>query len=669
MDFDENRVHHIISGGLAHNKYYKIYVTQVNTYGMESPRSDPVTLRVGDVVPPPCPKLELDTSKDHPKGYYQNGEDMDVMFKWNDVSGDCDDFSHYLWYKTTNFPDFKKNGEYTDEQCKSATVGRSGWIPPTVHTATLDGCSPNVPIYVGIRSVDLSGNQSNIYVIKVNPKQDPMVVPNPKIAPVAEPVGIWSIRVSVECPNYDTVQYVQFYRDGEKGIALPPVLFHPGCIVEYVDYLDAISALNHFYTYKYIGKNGKHSKMSPKSATVRAKHLDFSEIEKSIKKELQEMWQTDDTKNKKALEEAAAKQLKQIQANAKAIKNATETINKTTKSVTLLTSELNTISAKVDEQIDEATVDGKINKKITALQTQITQNAEAIKLKAQKVELDGANKKIYSIQSQLKVQANKISSIISDTEGYVSSITQLRDAIDLKVSMDDVMARITVAVQQGISVASIEADRIVLKGQMLMEGDARLCGRFYSSDIALVDSESNQVFWGAGSGTIKPVVTNTRWSWEKVTQVGAGRGLDANFPWTRFGAVKFTPKPRLNFNGFCRVKITSELDVGYVCPNGFDNVVATNDGKGRTVWGINTSDEGTFASTAEHPQLRLEASGDWQTKDNIIYKHINLDMERYMRIGTQSEIGLWVMCDYGDARRLRDVKVAAANWVLRIEVS
>ena len=627
MNFDENRVHHIISGGLAHNKYYKIYVTQVNTYGMESPRSDPVTLRVGDIVPPPAPRLELDTANDHPKGFYQNGEYMDVMFKWNDVSGQCDDFSHYLWYKSTSFPDFHGDGLYTAEQCKSATVGRSGWIPPTVNTATLDGCSPDVPIYVGLQSVDISGNQSDIYIIKVVPVPDNFI-PNPTKPPTVETVGIWALRASIECPNYSTVKYVQFYRDGAKGLALPPVLFHPGCVVEYVDFLDVVAGLTHYYTYRFIGKNGQQSAMSPASPRIRAKELDYTEIENAIKDDLREMWQTDDLNNKKALEKTAQEQLKKINANATAIANATKTINETVKSVKVMAGDISTISARVDKKMDATTG----NSKISALQTQISQNANAIKLKAVKVDLDAANKEIYAIQSQLKVQADRITSIVSDTQGYKSSITQLKNAIDMKVSMDDVMARITVAVQNGISTAVITADRIVLKGQMLMEGNARLCGKFYSNDIALVDSESNQVFWGAGSGTITPVVNESRWSWGQITQVGGERDLSANFPWTRFGAVKFTPKPRVNFNGFCRVKVTTELDVGYVCPNGFGGIIADNRGVGRTIWGINTSDEGTFASTAEHPQVRLEAGGNWQSMNgNVLYKHINLNMERYIR--------------------------------------
>ena len=100
---DENKVHHIISTGLVHNRYYKVYVTQVNKNGIESHRSDPALIRVGDVYAPPQPVLSIDTSE-FSNGCYSVGSGITVMVKW--TSSECDDLANYIGYAWHKRPEW-----------------------------------------------------------------------------------------------------------------------------------------------------------------------------------------------------------------------------------------------------------------------------------------------------------------------------------------------------------------------------------------------------------------------------------------------------------------------------------------------------------------------------------------------------------------------------------
>ena len=109
--------------------------------------------------------------------------------------------------------------------------------------------------------------------------------------------------------------------------------------------------------------------------------------------------------------------------------------------------------------------------------------------------------------------------------------------------------------------------------------------------------------------------------------------------------------------------------------------------QGRTVWGINTSDEGTFHSSSEHPEVRAEYSSDWRIISNwngaqlqnppsnrsmcnhVVWRKIRLNLERSMRIGTQSEICLWAKGDRGDAVRCQGMNVLWGSIRYHIEVS
>lgn len=557
MELDKNKVHHVVSGGLVHNRYYRVYVTQVNKNGIESERSEPALIRVGDVYAPPTPHLQVDCAM-YPNGTFSRGEFVSVMFKWNDVNLECDDLDHYNWFKFSAWNNYHGDGIYRESDIRAAIARgeiryeTGGMMPATTTHATLDGVIPAQWAWVGIQAVDISRNASDIYILGGAPVDlaQPIV---PKEAPHVEPYGIWTIRAWIDCPCYHEVAYVVFYRDGWQQ--LTPVPFRAGLKAEIYDSLDVIGGLSHFYTYKFITKDGRESEMSPESEVCMAQAVDTSYIDSKVLEDLKTAWNTDIVNSTSGLEEAARQQALETKDIAEKLKDVTKQKDELYDLYRITANKVELLSAKVEEQ------DGVIS----ALQTSIKQNAEAIQLRATKSDIDKATGQVKNAcVSLINVQANRITSLTSDVAGNTSSIAQLSNQIQMKVDKGYLKSEINLAIQNGISVATITADRIVLTGQMLMQGNARIHGRLYSDDIALVDSKTNQVVWGAGTGTIHPTVLNGVISKDEfwIVNGGEGRFFQPISSWREIGSWTFTPKPKVNFNGNCTVRITLSFFVG-----------------------------------------------------------------------------------------------------------
>ena len=133
-----------------------------------------------------------------------------------------------------------------------------------------------------------------------------------------------------------------------------------------------------------------------------------------------------------------------------------------------------------------------------------------------------------------------------------SIVLQVANAIQAKVSYDDLSSQITLAIQDGISVAYIKASRIVLDGSMVLTGNGRIYGKLYASDISLVDG-NNQIVWGSGYN-LNPVVT------ELTPDLILKRENDID-DWLahKIWSTYYTPSPHVAFNGVCSVKVTATV--------------------------------------------------------------------------------------------------------------
>lgn len=628
-----DKIHHIIAAGLEHGKYYRVYVTQVNKNGIESARSIPSLIRVGDVEAPPVPVLSVDTSEFSNGCYADENGTITCSLKWTESN--CDDLDRYVVYRWNTLETYTGDGEYSANIVTNAT--RQYPMTSGTLSTEITGLATGTNVYLGIQAIDLSRNASKVYVVKVD-AEDLTQLNQPTSPITVEAYGIWALRVSTPCPQFSNIKYVVFYRDGWKQLS--PVIFHKGLDAELVDALDVLDGLTHFYTYLYITKDGRNSPMSAPSASVTAKPIDTSYIDSTVIEDLKRAWQTDDISSTKALLAAASKQAAQVQELYKQLKDVTEDYTKLYNNFTLAANEIKLLSAKVESQGDT----------LSAYGTAIEQNAKNITLRATKGDIDSATGQLRSgLVSMINVQADRISSVVANTSQNTSAITQLANQMQLKVNSGDLSSQINLAIQNGISVAYIKASRIVLDGQMLLEGNARICGKLYSNDMALIDSSTNTIIWGAGSGTIRPTVTDLSWpDWMYLAAIKpiADRGYHSVTYWY------MTPRPPVNFNGYCTVSATVVVTIGVGFHSGDYHDDAWQYQRGSMYFGLNTSADGEFQSTSGHPVVNPGGDGWTRTLidadrhiEAMEYKQITLKYEGTLRIGEQVQMKLWFRSD------------------------
>ena len=164
IDYLESQnVHHVITNGLVKGKYYKVYVTQVNKAGIESDKSLPTVVRVGDVEAPPQPYLSVDSEK-YTNGCVADGMAVNVSLQW--TPSVCDDLNNYVLYIWRNKPsDWHPDGVYKREELGDSTEVRM--LPNTSTKITITGNKPNGFVYFGIQAADYSKNASDVSVVRV----------------------------------------------------------------------------------------------------------------------------------------------------------------------------------------------------------------------------------------------------------------------------------------------------------------------------------------------------------------------------------------------------------------------------------------------------------------------------------------------------------------------
>lgn len=527
------RVRHVINTGLIAGQYYNVYVTQVNTEGIESERSLGSSIRIGDITPPPVPNFYLDST------YGDDGceaveETITLHLKWDEVI--CDDLNYYILYLWTKEEDFPEEGVFAASDLPNPT--RSLMIPSGMLNAAFGSLRPNTYAYVGIQSMDISRNASLVRVKKVKIFDNEVL--QPPDAPDAVEYGCWAIQVSVKCPKVDSYRSVIIYRDGKRELAT--FNYTAGITINYVDILDVMDGLCHSYTVRFVTKTNLMTPMSGHSKAITAKAIDKTYIDNKTLEDLEDAWTAASKEEIENLKNSAGELVSTVKELAAQLKDIKEDYSALYNNYTVAANTIQFLSAKIEEQ----------EKTISTLKTSITQNAESIKLCATKKYVDDSDTKLsQDMTAQLKVQADRISSVVATSNSQQSSITQLSNAMSLKVNSSDLNARIDLQISKGLSVAYIEADRIVLKGNMLMQGSARIQGRFYADSIALVNTDGS-VVWGSYCGTVQPTVTDFKDSYQpKVYNVSQNRDC-----WYEFRRWSYTPNPPVNFNGMSRVKVT-----------------------------------------------------------------------------------------------------------------
>ena len=535
-------VHHVISAGLERGKYYRVYVTQVNSAGIESGRSEPAIIRVGDVTGPPAPVLSVDTSYGV-GGYHSNNGFVDVGVAW--TTPECDDLWQYFIYTADHLPAYTGDGVYPKN---AALNGYQKVLTGATNSFVLQKQTQGW-LYIGIQAMDYSRNLSDIYVIKVL-AEDTSSILRPTNPIHVEQGGIWSLRAWTECPDSSQIAYVLFYRDGWKQLA--PVPFASGLVAEITDTLDAADGLTHWYTYRYLDRNGHLSPMSAASETVTACAINLEHINQVALEALQSAWRTETANDIDALRVSLLAQAQTTQALANQLDTVTESYNKLYDQYQLAAHKIELLSAKSET----------VDKQLAAMQTSITQNAESIELRALKTYVDQeTNQVMKAAVAAIDIQADQITSVVTEMGEATSSITQLANQMQLKVDQRGVQAAIDMAVQNGLSVAQISADRIVLNGQLLIRDNARITGRLFADSIALVNADGS-ILWGSGAGEVTPAVTTMYGAAANTANAEAWNGWQYHYD-TYFDYI---PRPNITFSGICRTKLTVSAKVRIEVP-------------------------------------------------------------------------------------------------------
>jgi len=487
------RVQDIIKNGLKKGKYYKVYVTQVNTAGVESPKSDAVMIRVGDTLAPPIPLLSLNSLR-------KNKGSVDVMLTW--TPSICDDLSHYILYTWRSWADWDNDGVRLKDKAASASTNII--IQNTVTSYTLQGQRNQEYVWIGMQAVDISNNHSDIYVIRVL-AEDTSVLDRPADAPTVTP-GVWLIQVDIDCPQSTQIEKIAIYRDNQAttfdGIScVGLILFYPGMVVSYIDNLRVLDGLTHYYTYAWIDYNGNVSPRSPASATVTAKAIDTTEIDLVAFEALNNAWSSDfisnggvvdieklktDLATQSAKIVSLANQLLTVQDNYDAIYNK----------YNLLVNTLSIISAKIDQQ-------GNIQ---SAMQTAIQQNATDINLRATKIALDMTTNQITDAYTSLfNMNAQSIALVVSNLNNdklAYATIAENYDAIQLKVNQNGIISAINLSPED----IDISGSRLHISADTLFDGNVNINGilnanAIYQAGFKLREAVINKGTIGPG-GTI-----------------------------------------------------------------------------------------------------------------------------------------------------------------------
>lgn len=464
------KVRHIISGqGLEHGAYYRVYVTQVNQAGLESPKTSYDLIRVGDVAPPGEPGLSLDGTFGV-RGFQKHNGAVDVGL--NITPPVCDDLSHMILYVWYNADFFTVDGIYDGN--KAATASEVYWITNGATIHTLTNQKNQRRIYIGIQAEDLSGNRSNITIITLIPEDTSCdYVPDALISVVP---GVWQLAVSITCPTSNEIASVIFFRDNDKQ--LTPVNFYSGLKAEVIDQLGVEDGLSHYYTYLYVDKNGNKSRRSNKSVTATAKTIDMALWDKEVLDVLKDLYGTDmETFVPEVVEQALISRDAEIVKLYKALESVTTSFNELYQAYTVTANKISLWAPNFTQNTDGT---------YTVKNTSYQQDPDWISLKAFQnnwtTSVDGrVNGLLSNYASEFRIGSKSVSTVVSEiinnlntnprltgstyTHAY-SSFVVMANGIQSKVSKGSLQSEI----DQTAGVIRLKAGKIVLEGDCLVDG-------------------------------------------------------------------------------------------------------------------------------------------------------------------------------------------------------
>jgi len=466
MGDDATQVRHVIKTGLKKGQRYNVYVTQVNNAGVESLKSNPAQITVGDITPPPIPPIYLDSC-------HRNNGKVDVNVRW--ATPVCDDLSHYVLYTWESIPP----AGYVDNKPLAKAVGVTATTQRTVTadalSYTLTNQKSKIDLYVGIQAYDTNGNYGNIGVVKVFTMD---------ISPLAKPTnvlnvvpGSWSMALSVVAPDDVEVDSIVFFRDGISQLAA--IKAYPNQITAYIDTLPLAAGLKHRYQYQYLTKDGQASPFSDWSEFVTAMSVDIRMLDQAQIEALKDAWNVDNVNSLDELHSQMDKRAQEIQNNANAIQSTTRAIEEVAKSYRILAGKIDLISSAVKTQ----------DNRIASTESSISSIPGDINLKVQEI-----NQTIDSVQKNLQtayiaainLQKDRITTLVSNLDSNTgiknyAGLTNLADQIGLKVNADGIITALNLT-KEG---TRITGRLLHVDSNALFEKDVNIQGKLMAEALQI----------------------------------------------------------------------------------------------------------------------------------------------------------------------------------------
>lgn len=502
--------HSIQLGSDYIGKEYKVFVRQVLTDGRTSDLSEPVTIKVGDVLPPPPPVGFDITSR------ATNGNTISLVASWDAVDyvndetwEDLDHYVFYYWLSFANLPSsLSENIANYDsrvyDRSISTTADGSVKLTRDTSTYTVHGTSRGQHCFIGLQAVDTAGNASNIYVIHTLSDASAPSIPTGIIFETEPSYGSVNLILR-QLPASTEFTQINFYTDdngdvgGSADSTFVSQIPYPSCggTIRYRDiYVSGFAY--HSYRFSLINAAGIESARSPYTVAVCPQPL-FNKDNPELKG-LLDSYFLHTFVNLASFNESSLLMANYIGSVADSLKGAHTDIDTLYDRMNIATNELKITSAAIGN-VEYFNSAGNLSTKIVAMGTQLDQNATDIKLRATAVELGNHyNEAISTTTTLFELNNEGIHEIVTNLDNVsgnhaYSSITHLADNISLKVNKDDVISAINVSPEK----VAISGKKITITGDTTFANDVTIKGNLSASDVTILNPDGSIAFGGASA--------------------------------------------------------------------------------------------------------------------------------------------------------------------------
>lgn len=512
---------------------FRVYVTQVLTDGRESALSEPAVITIGDTVCPPTPTgIAVLTQT-------LTGSSIAISLTWdapNIATVDWEDLDHFVVYQWLNFAhlsDFSPDLNVFDSQIMSKSISSTAdsatVVSKELNSFTIAGTIISHNFYVGIQAVDSSGNCSDINVLHLTSEYNatPALPSTYSILAEARAIAIEAKIASL--PANANLAAIVLYRDNNVEVGRTSYPVGGGT----VRIRDSVPDFNpHFYTFAVVNTAGNASSRSSRSNSLAARNVSVSDINTEELNAAFEANASTIVDSISTVRTNLKTQSETIASLSSSLEGAHNEISITADTVTQLVNEFNSLSASVRE----------IEGTLVTMGTQIKQNSEEISLRATYNAVDAATGEVAeNLTSQLSVQANRISNVVTElnsaTPSY-ASLTMMKDQINLKVNKAGVISAINLSPEE----IAIAGNRLHVSADTLFDRNVTIKGNLEAANITIKNPDGSIAFGGPAVKSIPNMgFLSTGYTPVPIPPPGSYSGdIFENLPWNNIYSMSLS---------------------------------------------------------------------------------------------------------------------------------